>query len=167
MNEVPERLLAAEVGKPHGLHGHVFVVRISDDPERFRPGARLLTATGGEVTVVEAKQHGDRFLISFSGYETREAAETLRGPLYIDATQARDLGDDEFWEHDFVGCRASTTSGIEVGTVARVIPGPAQDLLALDTPAGERLVPLVKEIVVEVDTRNRRVVLDPPPGLLD
>lgn len=167
MNEVPERLLAAEIGKPHGLNGHVFVVRISDDPERFQPGARLLTETGNEVTIAEAKQHGDRFLIAFSGYETREAAETLRGPLYVDAAQVRNLAEDEYWEHDVVGCRAWTRGDVELGTVARVIPGPAQDLLALDTPAGERLVPLVKEIVVEIDTGNRRVVLDPPEGLLD
>ena len=65
------------------------------------------------------------------------------------------------------GAALPRPSGIEVGTVARVVPGPAQDLLALDTPVGERLVPLVKEIVVEIDTRNRRVVLDPPQGLLD
>ena len=167
MNEAPERLLAAEVGKPHGLHGHVFVVRISDDPERFQPGARLLTQTGRALTIVEAKQHGDRFLIAFSGYETREAAETLRGPLYIDAAQTRALADDEYWEHEIVGCRVWTTAEAEIGVVDRVVPGSAQDLLALDTPAGERLVPLVKEIVVEIDTGSRRVVLDPPEGLLD
>ena len=167
MNEAPERLLAAEVGKPHGLRGHVFVVRISDDPARFQPGARLLTQTGDEVTIAEAKQHGDRFLIAFSGYETREAAETLRGPLYVDGASARSLAEDEYWEHDVVGCLACTRAGVELGTVARVIPGPAQDLLALDTPAGERLVPLVKEIVVEIDTGRRRVVLDPPDGLFD
>ena len=167
MNEVPERLLAAEVGKPHGLRGHVFVLRLSDDPARFQPGARLLTAGGNTITIVDARQHGDRFVVAFEGYETREAAETLRGPLYIDAAQARSLDDGEYWEHDLVGCSAWTMSEVEIGTIARVISGPAQDLLALDTPAGERLVPLVKEIVLEIDMERRRVILDPPQGLLD
>ncbi len=167
MNEVPERLLAAEVGKPHGLRGHVFVLRLSDDPQRFQPGASLLTAGGDTITVVDARQHGDRFVVAFDGYETREAAETLRGPLYIAAAQARSLDADEYWEHDLVGCSAWTVSEVQIGTVARVISGPAQDLLALDTPAGERLVPLVKEIVLEVDMKRRRVILDPPDGLLD
>jgi len=167
VNEVPERFLAAEVGKPHGLRGHVFVLRLSDDPQRFQPGASLLTAGGNTITVVDARQHGDRFVVAFDGYETREAAETLRGPLYIDAAQARSLDQDEYWEHDLVGCSAWTVAEVEIGTIARVINGPAQDLLALDTPAGERLVPLVKEIVLEVDMDRRRVILDPPDGLLD
>ena len=167
MSEIPERLLAAEVGKPHGLRGHVFVLRLSDDPARFRPGGRLLTAGGDAVVVTEAKEHGDRFLVAFDGYETRESAETLRGPLYVEAEEARSLDDDEYWEHELIGCSAWTISDIEIGTVSRVVPGTAQDLLVIDTPAGERLVPLVKEIVAEVDTAGRRVVLDPPDGLLD
>jgi 16S rRNA processing protein RimM len=51
--------------------------------------------------------------------------------------------------------------------VSSVVHGPAQDLLAVSTERGERLVPLVKEIVVEVDVRARRVVIHPPAGLLD
>jgi 16S rRNA processing protein RimM len=39
--------------------------------------------------------------------------------------------------------------------------------LRVDTPRGERLVPMVKEIVPEVDTGARRIVIDPPEGLLD
>ena len=142
-------------------------MRLSDDPARFQPGARLLTAGGSRITVVDARQHGDRFVVAFDGYETREAAETLRGPLYIEAAQARTLDDDEYWEHDLVGCSAWIMSEVEVGTIARVISGPAQDLLALDTPSEERLVPLVKEIVLEVDLERRRIILDPPDGLLD
>jgi 16S rRNA processing protein RimM len=48
-----------------------------------------------------------------------------------------------------------------------VIPGAAQDLLAVATDQGERLVPVVSAIVVEVDVAARLVVIDPPPGLLD
>jgi ribosomal 30S subunit maturation factor RimM len=35
------------------------------------------------------------------------------------------------------------------------------------TSAGDRLVPVVKDIVVEVDVRGRRITIDPPEGLLD
>lgn len=51
--------------------------------------------------------------------------------------------------------------------MSAVIPGDAQDLLELKTNAGARLVPMVREIVVEIDPGQRRIVIDPPEGLLD
>jgi 16S rRNA processing protein RimM len=44
---------------------------------------------------------------------------------------------------------------------------PAQDLLVVRTPLGERLVPFVQAIVPVVDVAGGLVVVDPPGGLLD
>jgi 16S rRNA processing protein RimM len=159
-------LLAGEVGKPHGLAGEVFVVRISDDPHRFEAGSRLHRADGTVLTIATARPHSARFLVRFEGVDTREAAESLRGPLYVPGTETRDLDDDEFWHADLVGCSV-TVGGAEVGTVTGVVTGSVQDLLEIDTPRGPRLIPMVKEIVTGVDTTARTVHLDPPEGLLD
>jgi 16S rRNA processing protein RimM len=119
------------------------------------------------LTVQSAREHGDRFLVKFEGTDDRDAAEGLRGALYVPESEARDLESGEFWEHDLEGLAVvHATTGDAVGTVAYVQPGPAQDLLVLDTPAGERLVPFVSEIVVEVDVEAGRVRIDPPEGLL-
>jgi len=48
-----------------------------------------------------------------------------------------------------------------------VVGGPAQDLLSVDREGRTWLVPLVKEIVVDVDIDARRVTIAPPAGLLD
>lgn len=105
--------------------------------------------------------------MKFEGVSSREEAEALRGTVFVPSADVRSLEDDEFWEHDLVGCRVYDAAGEELGAIESVRPGPAQDLLVVSTTRGERLVPVVKEIVVEVDAGARRVVLDPPPGLLD
>lgn len=167
MSPISGMLLAGEIGKPHGLDGEVYVVVISDDPHRFEPGGTLTRSDGTVLTVAASRAHGDRFLVRFEGTDTREQAMSLRGPLYVPASARRSLEPDEFWHDDIVGCTVVLGSGETVGTVSAVIAGSAQDLLQVETPAGQRLVPLVKEIVVEVDTDNKNVVLDPPEGLLD
>ena len=122
---------------------------------------------GRSLVVTSAHDHRNRFLVKFEGYDDREAAETLRGPLYVPGDEARDLEAGEFWEHDLEGLEVvHARTGAPVGTVAHVVEGPAQDLLVLDTPAGERMVPLVAEIVVNVDVDAGRVEVDPPEGLL-
>src|SRR5690606_17594312 len=49
----------------------------------------------------------------------------------------------------------------------RVDPMPAQDMLIIDLDGTEAMVPFVKAIVPEVDLRAGRIVITPPPGLLE
>jgi 16S rRNA processing protein RimM len=106
-------------------------------------------------------------LVKFEGIDTREAAEGLRGPLYVTTDELRELDESEYWEHELLGCNVETPAGVEVGEITALIPGPAQDLLEVQTKAGPRYVPAVKDLIVEVDVAARRVVVDAPPGLLD
>jgi 16S rRNA processing protein RimM len=163
----PGRLLAGEIGKPHGLTGEVYVVRISDDPRRFEPGAQLLRSDGSELTVETSREHRTRLLVKFMGIDDRGSAESLRGPVFVAADELRELGEDEFWGHELAGCAVVLRGGLQVGTVREVLPGNAQDLLAVETDRGERLIPAVKDIVVGVDVAARQVTIDPPEGLLD
>lgn len=121
---------------------------------------------GTALTVAAARPHGRRFLVRFEGIDTRDQAMLLRGPLYVEAGEARTLDRDEFWHDDLVGCKV-VVGDAEVGTVSGVLTGPVQDLLQVDTERGERLVPLVKEIVTSIDTEARRITVAPPEGLLD
>ena len=164
--ESPARLLAGEIGKPHGISGEVYVVPISDDPTRFEAGS-VLQRDSGELVVASSRRHGTRLLVKFEGVNSRDDAETLRGPLFVPAVEARPLDEDEFWPHDLVGAALVGLDGRRYGSVRSVVPGSAQDLLVIDTPRGERMVPFVKDIVRSVEIDAGRVVVDPPQGLLD
>ncbi len=124
-------------------------------------------SSGRTLVVERARPHGNRFLVKFEGVDTREEAEAVKGTLFVPAEYARDLEEGEYWERDVVGCEVVTSDGASVGTVTAVNPGPAQDLLEIETPRGLRLVPFVSEIVTNVDPGARRVVVDPPEGLLE
>ncbi|MFN2488354.1 MAG: ribosome maturation factor RimM [Actinomycetota bacterium] len=160
-------LLAGQVGRPHGIAGEVQVLPISDDPRRFDPGSLLVHDGAGELLVERSRRHRDRLLVKFEGIDTRTDAEGLRGALYVAGDHVRELDEDEYWEHEIVGCEVVDPAGRVLGRVTRVVPGAAQDLLAVATEGGERLVPVVAEIVRAVEVQARRVRIDPPAGLLD
>ena len=160
-------LLAGRIGKPHGIAGEVYVVRISDDPRRFDVGAVLTREDGTELVIERTRIHRDRFLVKFAGIDTRTEAEGLRGTLYATAGERRNLAENEFWVDDLRGLEARLEDGTPVGTVSEILPGTVHDHLAVATEEGERLVPLVKEIVTRIDLEARVIVIDPIPGLLD
>jgi 16S rRNA processing protein RimM len=144
------------------------MVPISDDPHRFDPGSLLIHADGTRLVVEGSHVHkGDRLLVKFEGVDSRDAAELIRGPVYVSEDQRRHLEDSEYWPQDLVGCRVVTIAGDEVGRIADVMEGPAQDLISVDDGGRMFLVPLVKEIVVDVDVVGHRVTIDPPAGLVD
>jgi 16S rRNA processing protein RimM len=76
---------------------------------------------------------------------------------------------DEFHDYELIGLDVATVAGEQVGVVADVLHQ-GQDLLVIRPvrpEAEEILVPFVAALVPEVDVKAGRLVIDPPPGLLD
>ena len=142
-------------------------MRISDDPHRFDPGSELVHADGRTLVVESSRTHRDRFLVKFDGFSSRSDADSLRGALYVPADKKRSLDEAEYWADDLAGCDVALADGTEIGVAREVVPGTAHDLLVVDTKQGERLVPMVKAIVTDVDLDKKLIVLDPPEGLLE
>jgi 16S rRNA processing protein RimM len=162
------QLLVGRVGRPHGIRGELTVQVRTDDPDlRFAPGSVLATepASRGPLTVRSSRWHSGRLLIAFDGCADRSSAEDLRGTLLVmDSEEAGPAGPEEFRDYQLIGLDVVTVAGEPVGTVTDVLHH-GQDLLVV----GPRqiLVPFVAAIVPEVDVNAGRLVIDPPPGLLD
>ncbi|RBM05020.1 ribosome maturation factor RimM [Streptomyces sp. PT12] len=166
-------LVVARIGRAHGIKGEVSVELRTDEPEtRLAPGAVLATdpAAVGPLTIESGRVHSGRLLLRFAGVGDRTAAEALRNTLLIAEVDPEELPDDpeEFYDHQLIGLDAVTGDGAAVGTVTEVAHLPGQDLLVVERPDGEEaLIPFVGEIVPEVDLAGGRLVVTPPPGLLD
>lgn len=164
------------IGRAHGVRGEVTVeVRTDAAEERFAEGASLHTepADVGPLTVRHMRWHSGRLLLSFDTVSGRDAAEALRGTVLLAdvAVDERPDDPDEFHDHQLVGLRVVTVDGADIGTVREMIHTPAQDLVAVERGGhggkSEALVPFVAEFVPQVDLEAGRLVIDPPPGLLD
>ncbi len=184
------QIAVGQVVRAHGIRGEVLVAVRTDEPGvRFAPGSVLPTEPPerGPLTVAAARWHSGRLIVAFEGVGDRTAAEGLRGTLLIlDSAQITSLSDpDEFYDHELIGLGVVTAVGDPVGVVADVLHH-GQDLLVVrregapgqvapgqvapgsrGREAAEALVPFVSAIVTDVDVAAGRLVIDPPPGLLD
>jgi 16S rRNA processing protein RimM len=161
-----EQVIVGTVGRPQGVRGEVTVRPRTDAvAQRFAAGATLRTADRDLEVAGHTLTQG-RLVVAFAGVTDRDSAEALRGlDLWADAGTLQ-LDPDEFHDTDLIGLVAVDPDGNRLGEVIRVEHPPAQDLLVVRTPSGDRLVPFVSALVPEVDPAAGRVVIDPIPGLL-
>jgi 16S rRNA processing protein RimM len=172
MADWDDMALVGRIVKTHGLRGDVVVHPETDFvEERFRAGASLWTrsAAGDEqLTIGTARVQGGRPVIGFEGVSSIDQAEALIGrELRVPEDTLQPLGEGTYYLHQLEGCRVVTTGGEDVGTVAKVEGGVGGSRLVIEGTRGEILIPLASEICVEIDVAAKRIVIEPPEGLLD
>jgi 16S rRNA processing protein RimM len=172
-------LTVGRVAKAHGIGGELVVEIRTDDPAaRFAPGNTLRAKerrSGQErrYVVESAREHGGRLLVRLAGVDDRDAAEKLRGTLFVvDSADLPPIDEpDTYYDHQLEGLKVRTTAGQDVGVVAEVLHTAAGELLAVRRESGEALVPFVGAIVTAVSLADGSgeglIEIDPPEGLLD
>nr|WP_181705204.1 ribosome maturation factor RimM [Chthonobacter rhizosphaerae] len=167
----PTSVLLAEIGAAHGVRGEVRVKSHTADPEAFQDYGPLHDDRGRTFEVVSARPlKADMLVVAFKGVTDRTAAEKLnRTRLHVDRSALPDPDDeDEFYHADLIGLAVETIAGEPVGTVVAVPNFGSDDLLEVRRPGRSSLyVPFTRAVVPTVDFEARKVVIDPPDGLLD
>lgn len=158
------------VTKPHGVRGEVRV-------ELYGRGELLLTqrrvlVAGAPRDVASARRAQDGWaLLRFDGVADRDEAERLRGAeLALPRDVFPPAGDDEVWHHEVIGAEVFDRAGQRTLGLARAIVNyGASDLLVVDGPDGEWMLPWIDDVILSIDPgeadRPGRVDVAVPEGL--
>jgi 16S rRNA processing protein RimM len=159
------------VGRAHGLRGEVTVELRTDEPNRrFAPGRQLRAEDSARLfTVVAAREHSGRLLVTFDELTDRTSADTVRGTRLVAdvASDERPAAAEEFYDRQLIGLRVRRGDGADVGRVTAVLHLPLQDVLEIDGAHGRHLVPFVAALVPQVKLDEGWLRIADVPGLLD
>ena len=168
-------LAVARLKKPHGLKGEAVVWVLTDDPAEVLVAGRTLIPINddgqpiGEAVVVErGRPYHRQWLVKFEGVDDRTALERWQQRLFgVPSDVLRPPADDELYLHEVPGTEI-VVDGRVVGVATGLLdlPGGAR-VLQVDVSGREVLVPFRKPIVASLDRSARRIVLEPPAGLMD
>jgi 16S rRNA processing protein RimM len=164
-------LLVGLVRRPHGLKGELSVEPLTSFPERFVSGLSLHWTRGSEerrILVSAVRPHGRNLLLTFEGVVDLDGARGLvGGELSVPRGEAFPPPEGVHYSHELAGLPCFDRTGAALGQAVRLEQTPGGPLLEIDTPRRRGvLVPFVEGIVI-VDREGRRIILDPPEGLLD
>ncbi len=107
--------------------------------------------------------HGDHLIFKFEGVDTISDAERLAGAeVAIPFEQRAALEGDEYFLSDLIGCEVLDSAGRSLGRVTDFEETGGAPLLHV----GDLLIPFAKSICIQIDTTNKRILVNLPDGLL-
>lgn len=159
---VPETVRIAFIRRAVGLRGEVEVELLTDRPERFRAGAKVLA--GGAARVLERASGGGAGLrLKFAGVDDRTAADRLRGAyVEVDVAEVAPLAAGHFYHWQLLGLKVLDPEGKELGAITDILEYPANDVYVV-SGGSEVMVPALASVVREVDVEGGRMVVELPP----
>jgi 16S rRNA processing protein RimM len=171
-NDRDDLVIVARAVRTRGLKGELVADILTDFPERFENISELAgVAPDGTRKQLELEKfwfQNDRVILKFADHDSVESAKTLVGfDFGVPEAERVELSEGEFYDWELEGCSVETNSGLVVGRVREVMRTGGVELLVVDGEKQEVLIPLAATIVVEIDVENRKIVVDPPEGLLE
>jgi 16S rRNA processing protein RimM len=165
-----KRVCVGVVAGAHGVRGAVKIKSFTANPEDVAAYGPLEDESGRQRFTLRLVGEAKGVLIGWiSGVADRDRAEGLRGlRLYLSRAALPPTEDEEYYHADLIGLAAVLADGAPLGQVKAVHDFGAGDTLEVERPEGPpAMVPFTRAVVPVVDLEAGRLVIDPPPGLLD
>jgi 16S rRNA processing protein RimM len=161
------RIVIGRVSRPHGTKGEIRIEYFNtDDPDFFSRYQMLFiqgdTESPQPYRPLAVRPHKKFVLALLEGVRTRAEAEQLRGKaVLVDPADLPSLDADEYYWREILGMRVVTEDGGNVGEITGILPTGSNDVYVVREGEREVLIPAIKEVVVSIDTKARRMVIRP------
>lgn len=156
----------------HGVRGELRLLPFNPGSPALRAATRVALCDGESppqwIGIAGARPHKNLILLRFDDIDTAEKADALIGRVVaVPRQELPPLDDGEIYHCDLLECRVETESGETLGTVDEILPTGSNDVLIVRGQGREYLIPLIDQVVIEIDAPASRIVIRPIPGLLD
>lgn len=165
------RVVLGEVTGAHGIRGLLRVRSYNPDSSQIEADGSLTLehpSAGGRYRVESVARHGRGLLVALEGVTDRSEAERLTGALLtVEPSELPALTPGEFYHHEVLGALVVAEDGRPVGTITRTMSTGLNDVWIVRNATREHLIPVIADVVVDIDLEARRIVIRDVPGLLD
>jgi 16S rRNA processing protein RimM len=174
--EYPVELIAVgKIVNTHGVKGYVKVFPLTDNLERFCRLSKVLLVLGEyrreeAIDQVRLDSHKNNVYLLFKGITDKSLADPLKNSLImIPKSQLVPLPENTYYHFQLIGLQVYLQEGAYLGKIKQILETGANDVYLVENEPGDKpiLIPALKSIVKEIDLEQGKMIVDPPPGLLD
>lgn len=150
-----------QIVNSHGIKGEVKVFPLTDDPARFKK-LKTVIIDNRDVKIESCKFQKDRVILKLEGIDDMNAALKMKTKyLKVARKDAVKLPEDTFFIADLIGCKVYDTEEKYIGEVYEVIKTGSNDVYWIKDGGKETLVPVLKEIVLDINIEEGKIIIKP------
>ena len=167
-----ERLVSlGEIVTTHGISGWLKLKPYNPQTTVLSPAREIWLEKNGErsrLKIESSRPHKDQFLIKLSNIDRIDDAALWVGSiLYLAERDLDSLPAGEYYHYQVVGLEVFDITGEHIGVITGTWSTPGGELYVVKGAVKEHLIPAAKEFIEKVDFVARKMVINPPKGLLD
>ncbi|PHS35227.1 MAG: 16S rRNA processing protein RimM [Alkaliphilus sp.] len=164
------KLRIGQIVGTHGLKGAVKVYPLTDYIERFEELDYVFVEDTNEKLIIAGIKYKPNIVIlQLEKYDDINKVEKFRDSyLIIEEKQRRNLPEDTYYITDIIGLSVYTLDNKYIGKVENIIQSGSNEVYVIkDDKKRETLIPSVKEFIVEINLREKKIVVNPIDGMIE
>ncbi len=155
-----------------GVKGQVKVKPFTDNVTQFERLGKILVVKNKEtieMKILEVKYHKDMVLLRLEGIDDMNMAEKYKGCyIKIHRSNARQLEEGEYFIADIIGSDVYTDTNQYLGKVDDIYNTGSNDIYVVKDELGKQiLLPAIKDVLLDIDIQNQKVIVHLLKGLVD
>ena len=158
------------ITKPWGVKGQLVLFLDVDSPDDYLDLDSAFVEIKGQLVphfFHIDNINGNKAVATFEDLTPEQAGALVGHELYLPLDLLPKLDGNRFYFHEVVGFRVVDSQHGDIGTIEQVIEYPAQPLFQVMKNGTEILIPVIDEVIDNVDRQNKTIHITAPNGLID
>ncbi len=157
-----------QIVNTRGLQGEVKIMPWCDDPTVFEE-LEYVFINDVEYDIQSVEYHKNFVILKLDGINDINEAEKYKNKiLMVSRSMLGELPEGAYYICDLLGCKVSTVSGQALGVIEDVIKTGSNDVYSVKNDDGKQvLIPVIDEVIKEVNIEDKYIIIEPLKGLID
>lgn len=159
-----------KISKPFSYKGEVVLFLDVDEPQDYSQLDGVYVSINKKLvlyTINSIRINNNKAIVRFDGVEYKDLERLLGRELYLPLELLPPLEGNKFYFHEIIGFTVIDEEKGNIGTITAVYENAPQPLLSIDYEGKEILLPIIDQIITNVNRNERIMEVKSPEGLID
>ncbi|WP_396155682.1 ribosome maturation factor RimM [Flavobacterium sp.] len=161
-----------KIAKKFSFKGEVLLYLDTDEPELYENMESVFVEFNNNLVpffISTSSLHKNDFLrVQFEDVDTEEEADSIMNcEVYLPLSMLPKLTGNKFYFHEVIGFEIEDKRLGIFGKIVSINDTTAQPLFEVLNGNVELLIPMIDHFLVEIDRKNKKVIMDLPEGLVE